>query len=78
MRNPQWWLAWSPVVTRVIGYLGIMFVAGVWMVSNRLEPLLIGLFGSMIAGGEGLDAWKDFRLTQARAPERTEDGEPKP
>jgi hypothetical protein len=68
-RDPEWWLSWSPVATRGLGYFGVLFVAAVWFVTTRFEPILLGFFGSLIAGGEGLDAIKDFRRTAARAPE---------
>lgn len=61
-------LAWSPVVARYLGYSGVLFVAVVWLLTNRIEPALIGLFGSLIAGGEGADALREFSQTRARTP----------
>lgn len=66
--DPDWWLSWSPVVTRIFGYMGLAFTTGVWFVTDRLSTVLLGVFGSMIAGGEGLAAVKDFRKTAARMP----------
>jgi len=70
--DPEWWLSWSPVATRMVGYFGVLFVTVVWLVAARFEPILLGFFGSLIAGGEGLDAIKDFRRTAARPPEPIE------
>ena len=70
--DPEWWLSWSPVATRLVGYLGVLFVTVVWLVAQRFEPILLGFFGSLIAGGEGLDAIKDFRRTAVRPPQSGE------
>lgn len=45
---------------RYLGLIGVVFVAVVWLLTNRVEPALLGLFGSMIGIGEGADAVRDL------------------
>lgn len=53
-------LEWFPVINRYGGILGVVFVAVVWLVTNRFEPGLLAFFGGMIGLGEGVDALKDL------------------
>lgn len=61
------WDVWAPRVTRVFGWAGVVFVAVVWLVTDRIDPLLVSLFGSFAVGGEALAAWKDFKATGPRS-----------
>ncbi len=71
------WLAWFPVALRFTGLAGVVFVAGVWLVTNRIEPSLLALFGSMVGIGEGADAVRDLVAANAdRA--KAQDANPRP
>lgn len=58
---------WAPRVTRIIGWSGVGFVTVFWALTTRIEPMLLGLFGSFATGGELLAAWRDFRQGLRRA-----------
>lgn len=59
------WLSWFPVALRFTGLAGVVFVAGVWLVTDRIEPSLLALFGSMVGIGEGADAVRDLVAASA-------------
>lgn len=62
-------MSWFPVAMRYGGLFGVVFVAFVWLVTNRIEPSLLALFGGMMGVGEGVDALKELVL--ARQPAST-------
>ena len=47
---------WGAVLPQYLGMAGLIFVAGFWAATGRLEPLLLSAFGGLIAAGQGLDA----------------------
>lgn len=49
---------WLPLI---LGTVGIIFVSVVWLVTDRIEPSLIALFGSLVGVSEGANALKDLR-----------------
>lgn len=53
-------MSWFPVAMRFTGLLGVVFVAAVWLLTNRVEPSLLALFGSMVGIGEGADAIREL------------------
>lgn len=61
-------LSWFPVALRYAGLAGVIFVAVVWLLTNRLEPALLGLFGSMLGLGEGVDALKELSRSRSQPP----------
>lgn len=61
-------LSWFPVALRFTGLAGVLFVAVVWLLTNRLEPALLGLFGSMLGLGEGVDALKELAASRTPPP----------
>lgn len=65
---------WAPRITRIIGWGGVVFVSVFWAITNRVEPMLIGLFGSFATGGELLAAWRDFRTGLRRALDESDKG----
>lgn len=42
-----------------LGAAGIVFITVVWLLTNRIEPALVALFGSMVGVNEGVQALKD-------------------
>lgn len=42
-----------------LGAAGIVFITLVWLLTNRIEPSLVALFGSMVGINEGVQALKD-------------------
>jgi hypothetical protein len=72
---PERFDVWAPRVTRIIGWGGVVFVTTFWALANRIEPMLLGLFGSFATGGELLAAWRDFRAGLRRALEEDEHGD---
>lgn len=53
-RSVQEWLALAPTV---IGALGLVGLAIFWMATNRVEPLLITTFGTLLGGGQVAQAY---------------------
>jgi hypothetical protein len=45
-----------PWVIQVTGLLLILFFAVVWLLTDRIEPTLIALAGTLIGGGEYIRA----------------------
>lgn len=64
---------WAPRITRVIGWGGVVFVTVFWSFTNRIEPMLLGLFGTFATGGELLAAWRDFRAGLRRVLEEADE-----
>lgn len=64
---------WAPRITRMIGWGGVIFVAVFWSFTDRIEPMLLGLFGTFATGGELLAAWRDFRAGLRRVLAETDD-----
>lgn len=63
-------LAWTPVVARYLGLTGVVFVALVWLLTNRIEPTLLATFGSLIGLGEAADAAREALTRPAESPKR--------
>ena len=46
-------LDWFPVVSQYLGVLGLIFCAIVWLLTDRLEPTLLGAFGTLLGLSQG-------------------------
>jgi hypothetical protein len=64
---------WAPRITRILGWGGVIFATIFWSFTGRIEPYLLGLFGTFATGGELLAAWRDFRLGLRRVLEESGD-----
>lgn len=63
-------LAWFPVILRYGGLLGaLVFVPGVWVFTDRFEPVLIAMFSAMWGFGEGADAMREFARSAPKPPD---------
>lgn len=60
-------LSWFPVALRYGGLVGVLFVAVVWLLTNRLEPALLAMFGSMVGIGEAGDAIRELSTRRESA-----------
>jgi hypothetical protein len=67
-------LSWFPVLMRYGGLSGVAFVAVVWLLTERVEPSLLALFGGMMGVGEGVDALRE--LVAGRSQEQQQSEEP--
>lgn len=59
--------AWSRVAAfglKLIGILGIVFVATFWALTGRIELAFLPFFGTLAGVGQGLDVLKE--ISQAR------------
>ena len=54
-------LSWFPVVSKYLGVAGLVFCAVVWLLTDRLEPTLLGTFGTLLGLSQGTDALRTFR-----------------
>lgn len=66
--DPRSWMSWFPVAMRFTGLAGVVFVAAVWLLTNRVEPSLLALFGSMVGIGEGADAIREAQRASSPPP----------
>lgn len=55
MTQPEWWLRWTPVLTR---YGALCGVAWETLVRDVDRPYLLALFGAMLGLGEVAAAWR--------------------
>lgn len=46
-----------------IGAVGIIFLTIFWALTDRIEPSLVALFGSMVGVSEGVGAVKDILVS---------------
>jgi hypothetical protein len=53
--NPKSAAEWSAVLPVYVGLAGLVACFVVWVIFNRVEPLLLGAFGTLIAAGQGAD-----------------------
>jgi hypothetical protein len=51
----------SPKIIQAAGLLGFAVFGGFWMVTDRLEPLLLAFAGSLITGGNLLEVYLKLR-----------------
>lgn len=59
--------AWSRVAAfslKLVGILGIVFVAAFWALTGRIELAFLPFFGTLAGVGQGLDVLKE--ISQAR------------
>lgn len=64
---------WSRVIAfslKLIGVLGIIFVAAFWATTNRIELAFLPFFGTLAGVGQGLDVLRE--ISQSRGGERVE------
>lgn len=52
---------WAPVLVLYLGMAMLVFCAGFWALTNRLEPLLLAAGGGLLGTSQGLDALSGLR-----------------
>lgn len=53
--------SWAPVITMYLGMALLVFCAGFWALTNRLEPLLLAAAGTALGTSQGLGAIAGLR-----------------
>lgn len=64
--------AWSRAAAfslKLIGILGIVFVAAFWALAGRVELAFLPFFGTLAGVGQGLDVLKEISQTRREADE---------
>lgn len=59
--SPRTLEEWTAALGRLLGIVGLVFCAVVWLITDRVEPLLVTTFGSLLAIGQGAQAIATLR-----------------
>lgn len=66
--SPRTLEEWTAALGRLLGIVGLVFCAVVWLLTDRVEPLLVTTFGSLLAIGQGAQAIATLRHIEPPPP----------